>query len=357
MSKNDTKNPMLPLPLLEKAVPVLLSWYREVKKPLPWRLSPTAYHVWISEIMLQQTRTSAVIPYYERFLAALPSIKALAEVDDEVLMKLWEGLGYYSRARNLKKAAQKIMSDFGGELPRTARELRTLDGIGPYTAGAIASIAFGEPRAAVDGNVLRVVMRLCACHDDIMQGTTRDKVTAALEAVYPCGKDAGEFTQALMELGETVCIPNGEPRCLDCPLAELCLALKEDKRTALPVRAQKKPRRIEKRTILLLRCKDKYALSRRDKKGLLSGLWEFPNILGELDPSEALEAARALGATPLSISPAGNAVHIFTHIEWHMLGYLVECEHLPEQLAQATPDEIRKDYAIPTAFRAYLAQI
>lgn len=357
MLKTKEKVNTLPIPLLQKAVPLLLSWYREAKKPLPWRLSPTAYHVWISEIMLQQTRIEAVIPYYERFLAAIPDVRALSEIDEGELLKLWEGLGYYSRARNLKKAAQRIMSDFGSELPHTAKELRTLNGIGPYTAGAIASIAFGEPSAAVDGNVLRVIMRLCACRDDIMQGGTREKVTKALEAVYPSGKEAGEFTQSLMELGENICIPNGEPKCLDCPLAELCLALKDDLRGELPVRAPKKPRRIEKRTVLLLRCKDRYALSRRDKKGLLAGLWEFPNIQGALDEQEACETARALGAAPISVTGIGDALHIFTHIEWHMTGYLIECEGLPDTLAHATPDEIRKEYAIPKAFRAYLEQI
>ena len=319
--------------VLGQAVPRLLRWYAQVKKPLPWRLSPTAYHVWISEIMLQQTRISAAIPYYERFLAALPDVRALAEVDDEVLMKLWEGLGYYSRARNLKKAAQKVMSEFGGELPHTARELRTLDGVGPYTAGAIASIAFGEPSAAVDGNVLRVVMRLCAAEDDVMSGKTRDKVTAALEEIYPDGKDAGAFTEALMELGENVCIPNGAPKCAECPLLDLCLAQKQGRAEDLPVKTPPKPRRIEARTVLLLKCGEEYALARRDKKGLLAGLWEFPNLTGHLSTASAAETVRALGAAPLSVTPVGEAIHIFSHVEWHMIGYLVECDRLPTSLA------------------------
>ena len=344
----------LPRDLLGQTVPLLLAWYRAVKKPLPWRLSPTAYHVWISEIMLQQTRISAAIPYYERFLRALPDVRALAEVDDEVLMKLWEGLGYYSRARNLKKAAIRVMTEFGGELPRTARELRTLDGIGPYTAGAIASIAFGEPSAAVDGNVLRVVMRLCAREDDIMKESTREAVTKALEAVYPTGADAGAFTEALMELGENLCIPNGAPKCDECPLRELCLAKKEGRQESLPVKAPPKPRRIEKRTVLLLRHGEEYALARRPRKGLLAGLWEFPSTEGHLDAAAALEAARALGASALSAEPIGEAIHIFSHVEWHMIGYRVTCEHLPDTLARATPAELRTAYAIPKAFRAYL---
>ncbi len=346
-----------PTSLLQKIIPPLLAWFRAERKPLPWRLSPTAYHVWISEIMLQQTRIEAVIPYYERFLTALPDVKALAEVDDEVLMKLWEGLGYYSRARNLKKAAQKVMSTYGGNLPKKACELQTLDGIGPYTAGAIASIAFGEPSAAVDGNVLRVITRLCASHDDIMQTKTRTKVTAALEAVYPHGKEAGELTEALMELGENVCIPNGEPRCQACPLAEHCLARKKNEQALLPVKAPPKARRIEKRTVLLLKCGNEYALHLRGEKGLLAKLWEFPNLDGTLDEEGALAAARALGATPISATPAGEAIHIFSHVEWHMTGYLILCEKLPDNLPHATPAEIRQEYAIPKAFRAYLEQI
>ncbi|MBE6661814.1 MAG: A/G-specific adenine glycosylase [Ruminococcaceae bacterium] len=346
-----------PTSLLQEIILPLLSWFRAERKPLPWRLSPTAYHVWISEIMLQQTRIEAVIPYYERFLRALPDVKSLAEVDDEGLMKLWEGLGYYSRARNLKKAAQKVMSTYGGELPKKACELQTLNGIGPYTAGAIASIAFGEPSAAVDGNVLRVVTRLCASHDDIMQAKTRTKVTAALEEVYPRGKEAGELTEALMELGENVCIPNGQPRCQACPLAAHCLARQKNEQELLPIKTPPKARRIEKRTVLLLKCGDQYALHLRGDKGLLARLWEFPNLEGTLDENEALAAARTLGATPTAASPAGEAIHIFSHVEWHMTGFLVSCEALPDTLPHATADEIRKSYAIPKAFRAYLEQI
>lgn len=357
MQKKDLERELFPLPLLKKALPPLLSWYREVKKPLPWRMEPTAYHVWISEIMLQQTRIEAAIPYYERFLKALPDVAALAAVEEGELLKLWEGLGYYSRARNLKKAAMQVMADFGGSLPQTAAELRTLAGVGPYTAGAIASIAFGQPCAAVDGNVLRVIARLCACFDDIMLTSTRERVTASLEAVYPVGKDAGDLTQAIMELGENICIPNGAPRCADCPLASLCLARAQGLVGELPVRAPKKPRRIEKKTVLLLRQGDKYALSKRKQSGLLAGLWEFPNTEGALDGQGALEAAKAFGAKPLTATSVGCAAHIFSHVEWHMTGYLVECESLPAALAHATPDEIRQSYAIPKAFRAYLAQI
>ena len=357
MSIPQTLHPKLSPSLLGQAVPLILDWYDNAKKPLPWRQKPTPYHVWISEIMLQQTRTAAVIPYYERFLAAIPNIQALADIRDDELMKLWEGLGYYSRARNLKKAAQKIVSDFGGELPKTAKELKTLSGIGAYTAGAISSIAFGEPSAAVDGNVLRVIMRLCACFDDIMLLSTKNHVKDALEKVYPSGKQAGMLTEALMELGENICIPNGEPKCLDCPLSEICLALKTNTRTQLPVRTPKKPRRIETRTVLLLRCGKNYALCKRADSGLLAGLWEFPNIEGKLCDDDILAAARKLGAKPTSYVSLGNATHIFTHIEWHMTGYLVECDSLPSDMIPAPSNKIQTDYAIPRAFHAYTKQI
>ena len=335
----------------------ILAWYDAGHRSLPWRMTRDPYRIWVSEIMLQQTRAETVVSYYDRFLARYPTVHALADAPQEELLKMWEGLGYYSRARNLKKAAVKVMTEFGGELPRTARELGALEGIGPYTAGAIASIAFGEPSAAVDGNVLRVIMRLCACEADVMKQSTRVAVTVALEAIYPIGKDAGNFTQALMELGENVCIPNGAPKCAECPLATLCLAQKEGKQEFLPVKTPPKPRRIEDRTVLLLKCGNRYALARRAQKGLLAGLWEFPNTLGTLREAAAMEAARDLGAAPLSATPIGDAIHIFSHVEWHMSGYLVECDRLPSQLAHATPTEIREEYAIPKAFHAYLTKI
>ncbi len=341
----------------EKAVERLLAWYGESALPLPWRASRSPYHIWISEIMLQQTRTAAVIPYFERFIAELPTVEALAAVDEARLLKLWEGLGYYSRARNLKKAAEIIVGEHGGSFPQSAEALRKLPGIGDYTAGAIASIAFGEPEPAVDGNVLRVLMRFLNCEDDIMLGATKKKVTAWLRPIYPQGRDAGRLTEALMELGENVCIPNGAPRCLDCPLAELCAGLSEGSMLRLPIKAPKKPRRIEERTILVLHSGDRYALSKRPPKGLLASLWEFPSSEGRLTARQALEKARALSACPVSAVDFGDAVHIFTHIEWHMQGYFIECDALPETLTSATAEEILNIYALPKAFRVFVDAI
>lgn len=342
---------------LQRAVRLLSAWYGENRVALPWREPRSPYRTWISEIMLQQTRTAAVIPYFERFMRAFPDVQSLADADGETLMKLWEGLGYYSRARNLHRAATQIVSRFGGELPHTAKELRTLPGIGEYTAGAISSICFGQPEPAVDGNVLRVVTRLCASEADIALAETKRAVTDALREIYPSGKEAGVLTEALMELGEQICIPNGEPKCLTCPLAELCLGLREGKQNDLPKKSPKRERKIRPCTVLLLRCGNRYAVRKRPEKGLLAGLWELPNEDGHLQREGALLAAEALGAGPVDARPLGEATHVFTHIEWHMVGFLVECRAMPDALTWVTPTTLRATYSVPKAFRAYLEQI
>ena len=342
---------------LEKLVPLLLSWYGAHKRPLPWRDDPSPYHVWISEIMLQQTRIEAVIPYYERFLRELPTVADLAACEDDKLMKLWEGLGYYSRARNLKKAANTVMERYGGTLPHTAAELRGLAGIGDYTAGAIASIAFGEGEPAVDGNVLRVLMRLFGSHEDILAQSVKKSAADALRAVYPTGADAKNLTEALMELGEVICIPNGEAKCERCPLSHLCAAKREGLIDELPYRSPKKGRKIEEKTVFLLSSHGQFAVRKREEKGLLAGLWELPNIAGKLDESAAADHVRALGLAPVSIVPMESATHIFTHIEWHMTGYAVECAEPAGDLIWKSARDIRENHAIPTAFRAFAKHI
>ncbi len=338
---------------LTAMIPPLLAWHGEHRRPLPWREDPTPYHVWISEIMLQQTRIEAVIPYYERFLAAFPDIKALAECDDDRLMKLWEGLGYYSRARNLKKAALVIMKDFGGALPDTAEALETLPGIGAYTAGAIASISFGRPTPAVDGNVLRVITRVLGLFDDIMLASTKKEITRLLAAVYPVGDNAKALTEAIMELGESLCIPNGEPKCALCPLADLCAAHKNDLTDKIPVKTPKKARRIENRTVLLLSHRGSYAIRKRPEAGLLARLWEFPSLEGHLTENDLIAHLASQGITPVSVRPLEKATHIFTHVEWHMIGYAVECTAPAPAFLWKSAEEIRTDHAIPTALRAY----
>ena len=343
--------------ILEAAVPAVCEWYRKHRRSLPWRIEPTPYHVWISEIMLQQTRIEAVIPYYHRFLAALPDVKALSEAEDEVLLKLWQGLGYYSRARNLKKAAQIVMERYSGELPDDPSALRSLPGIGDYTAGAIASIAFHRPEPAVDGNVLRVLSRLLADDRDVMNDRTRKDFTKELRDVYPSGEAAALMTEGIMELGETVCLPNGTPLCDSCPLGEICKAHAEGTEERYPTRLIKTKRRAEERTVLLLRFSDRYAIRKRPEKGLLAGMWEFPSLDGRLSEEEVKSSLSSLGMTVCSITSCGESKHIFSHVEWQMKGYLVTVKAPTEDLLWVSGRELHNTYAIPTAFRFYTGQI
>lgn len=341
----------------DEVISPLLSWLDKNGRSLPWRDAPTPYHVWISEIMLQQTRTAAVIPYYERFLTELPDVAALAAVSEERLMKLWEGLGYYSRARNLKRAAERILTEYGGKLPASVEALRSLPGIGAYTAGAIASIAFGLPEPAVDGNVLRVLMRYYACDADVTEEKTKRLVADFLRARYPTGKDAARLTEALMQLGELVCIPNGEPLCEHCPLSERCAARLWRLLPLLPARKPKKPRRVEERVLFLCRRGDGYLIRKRQSTGLLASLWEFPSLArpaAEQSPSACLAA---LGIRAHALSPIGDATHIFTHVEWHMHGYLCEADEVPSGYVVAKREELKSTYAIPSAFRFFLDHI
>ena len=341
--------------LPETFAPLLLRWYAAGHRDLPWRQGREPYHIWLSEIMLQQTRVEAVRGYYARFLAELPDIAALADVPEERLLKLWEGLGYYSRARNLQKAAKVIVSDFGGELPRTCASLKTLPGIGDYTAAAIASINFGEPVAAVDGNLLRVAARVSGCGEDIMDAKVRrlfhQRLDAAIDANRP-----GAYNQAMMDLGATVCLPNGAPKCEICPARTVCEAYKNGLTEVLPVRAKKKARRVEERTVLLLFQDGRIALRKRPDTGLLAGLWEYPNLPESLDEAGALLALAQLGLSAESIIPAGSAKHIFTHIEWDMKGYFAEVSGESDGLIWADADAFDA-LALPTAFKKYTALV
>lgn len=338
---------------LQKIVAPLLEWYAKHARFLPWRDDPTPYRVWISEIMLQQTRVSAVMPYYERFLRALPDVSALAVVPDEELMKLWEGLGYYSRARNLKKAAQIVMDAHSGVLPASFEALLALPGIGSYTAGAVASIAFGLPVPAVDGNVLRVISRVKGSRRDIADVRVKRAMEAEIAEILPRAC-AGDFNQSLMELGATVCLPNGAPLCEQCPLASLCRAAKENLTAEIPVKAAKKKRKIEQKTVFVIVSGGSAALLKRTEKGLLAGLWEFPNEAGNLDPNEAAAYLEARGVRVLSLVPLPPAKHIFTHIEWHMTGYLVHAQTKNGGFTWSTKKELQDDHALPSAFRTYL---
>lgn len=333
----------------------LLAWYDGAKRVLPWRDAPTAYHVWISEIMLQQTRVSAVLPYYKRFLAALPDVRALAEADEGTLMKLWEGLGYYSRARNLQKAARLIVTEHGGRFPDTYKGLLALPGVGEYTAGAIASIAFGRCVPAVDGNVLRVLARSTGDEGDILDGRVRKRDREWLQAVMPADRP-GEFNQALMELGATVCLPGGAPRCGDCPLRSLCKAREGEGWRRLPVKRAKKARRVEEKTVFVLVSPAGLALRQREASGLLAGLWELPNVAGTLDESGASAQATAWGLDVARWEKQLTGKHIFTHVEWRMRGYVLRVRGGGCADFCWTDRDRLKERAVPAAFGKFLKE-
>ena len=304
----------------------LLDWFRQHARALPWREYPDAYQVWVSEIMLQQTRVEAVKPYYERFLRELPSIEALAGCPEDRLLKLWEGLGYYNRVRHMQAAARIIMRDYGGRLPEEYEQLLKLPGIGHYTAGAIASIAYGKPYPAVDGNVLRVLTRLMGDASDIAKQSVRNEMENWLGGWMQqsvAGLRPETFNQALMELGALVCLPNGEPQCGECPWQPFCVAHREGRTAELPVKSKAGKRRLEKRTVLLIREGDKVAISKRADRGLLAGLYELPNCEGHLTAEEAVAYVQRMGYDPLQVQALTDAKHIFSHIEWHMIGYVV----------------------------------
>jgi A/G-specific adenine glycosylase len=331
---------------LSEMVFPLLNWYHDNCRTLPWRSDPTPYHVWISEIMLQQTRVAAVLGYYNRFLEALPTVADLAAVEEDTLLKLWQGLGYYNRARNLQKAAQMITTQYNGIFPSTYEELLTLPGVGDYTAGAIASIAFGQPVPAIDGNVLRVVTRMTGDYGDITRPDTKKRIRQLLLDTMPRNL-SGAYNQALMELGALVCLPNGAPDCEHCPVQKFCTAFQQDLTGVLPVKPEKKARSVENRTVYLLFHHHKIALRRRPAKGLLARLWEFPNELSTKSPTFVDNLS------PVSQGVTGK--HIFTHREWHMdsLVYELPTEALPEGWVWATAEELEEVYAVPNAFDSF----
>ena len=385
--------------LYKETVDYLLHWYDYNRRILPWRENPKPYYVWVSEIMLQQTRVEAVKGYFDRFLTALPTIKDLAEASEETLLKLWEGLGYYNRVRNMQKAAQEVVQNYGGELPVDYEALKSLSGIGSYTAGAIASIAFQLPEPAVDGNVLRVMKRVAGSFDDITKASVKKELEEEIRSILPKDRP-GDYNQALMELGAMVCIPNGKPLCEACPLMHLCRAFKEETQTMIPVKPPKKERRIEERAVLLIQCGDTFVLHKRPKKGLLAGLWELPNFLIESDKidsmqtinkaaesvsnqknsqimlGEILEALFLTEGVQVQCKALKKAKHIFSHIEWHMTGYCVMIEEISrkdlpklvgnvmkqlellqetgtEEYVLVSKEELEESYPLPSAFETY----
>lgn len=343
--------------MLTEIVEPLLSWYRVNKRTLPWRDKNNAYYTWVSEIMLQQTRVEAVKPYFERFITELPDIPALAACPEEKLMKLWEGLGYYNRVRNMQQAAITVVQEYNGKLPESFPALLSLKGIGSYTAGAVASIAYGIPVPAVDGNVLRVISRITESREDIMKQSVRKKMETDLQQIMP--EDCpGDFNQALMELGAVVCVPNGQAKCEACPVARSCQAFCHGTVDTLPVKAAKKARLVEERTVLVIQDGERTAICKRPSKGLLAGLYELPNTQGHLSMEEALEYVESQKLEPLHIEELPPAKHIFSHIEWRMKAYRIRVSSLDipggEKLLFVGKKQSEKEYTIPSAFSAYV---
>ena len=348
---------VLESPRLREAVEPVIQWYRENHRDLPWRNTRDPYRIWVSEIMLQQTRVEAVKRYYERFLSELPTVKELAEVPEDRLMKLWEGLGYYNRVRNMQKAARQVMEEYQGEFPHTYDTIRSLAGIGNYTAGAVSSFAFGIPKPAVDGNVLRVLSRILASEEDIMKAGVRSWMERAVEEVIP-EQNASDFNQGLIELGALICVPNGDPRCRECPAAGLCLAREKGIQTRLPVKAKAKARRIEKRTVLIFRDARGVAIRKRPSRGLLAGLYELPNVEGHLTGRQAADYGKSIGLMPVRVRKLEDAKHIFSHVEWHMIGYEMLVDELEKscgaEMIFAKKEELETVYSIPSAFESYM---
>ena len=359
----------------------LLVWYNENARDLPWRRTKDPYLIWVSEIMLQQTRVEAVLGYYERFTSALPTVTDLAVCPEDRLLKLWEGLGYYSRARNMQKAARIVCDSYAGQMPESTSDLMKLPGIGEYTAGAISSIAFGRAEPAVDGNVLRVIARIEAISDNILNESVKKKIREELRSLYDANDGTfGLLNQAFMDLGAGVCLAGSSPKCGICPISKYCKCFEMGLQSELPVRVKKQKRRVEKKTVLLLRRDETYAIRKRTDSGLLSGLYEFPNEEGELSYDEALAAAGSLGLMPLRIKKLSEAKHVFSHVEWHMTGYeilvapsefsggegeqdeharsgILETEGEKDQLIFAAPEIIESKYPVPSAFEKYAKMI
>lgn len=348
------QNQMSKLQRLESMNRPLLAWYEEHARILPWREDNDPYRIWISEIMLQQTRVEAVKPYFERFMEELPTIEALANVSEERLLKLWEGLGYYNRARNLQKTAKIVSEQFDGIFPNRFDQLLSLPGIGSYTAGAIASIAYGIPVPAVDGNVLRVISRVLKSEEDILRQSVKRQMELDLTITMPKER-ASDFNQGLIEIGALVCIPNGQPKCDECPLLSICLAQKAGMTSKIPVKKPKKERRIEEKTVFLIETNENIALLKRNSQGLLASLYQLPNVEGHLKKEDVIKRLQLCPDQVAELEILPKAKHIFSHVEWHMIGFrIVLKEEIPVSYIVAEKSSLEQEYPLPNAFRTYM---
>lgn len=331
-------------------------WYQQNKRDLPWRKDNNPYHIWISEIMLQQTRIEAVIPYYERFITTLPTIHDLATIDEDKLLKLWEGLGYYSRAKNLKKAAQLIVQSYQGKFPTEYVEILKLPGIGEYTASAISSICFNQKEVTIDGNILRVYTRFFNDTRNIDDSKVKKEIRQSLMKIVP--NNAGDFNQGMMELGETICLPKGNPKCLQCPLNKKCLAYKNNTYLSLPVRKKKIEKKEEIYTVLLYQYQNKYALYQRKEESLLQNLWSFPQLKGNINKKELVSYLEKNTISYKNIQNDINYTHIFTHKKWIMQSYKITLQskdNLPYPFY--TLQEIETNHALASAYQPFFQSL
>lgn len=341
---------------LKQIVKPLLTWFEKEKRDLPWRHTSDSYKIWISEIMLQQTRVEAVKEYYKRFLNVLPTLKDLANVDEDKLLKIWEGLGYYSRARNLKKCAEQLIQNNQTELPRDYELLKKLPGIGSYAAGSIGSIAYNLKTPAIDGNVLRVMTRIFEDDRDIMREKVRKEYFEKISKIMP--DNTRDFTESLMELGALICVPNGEPLCKKCPISFLCQAFIHGTTNKYPNKKKEAKRKIEIKTIIILEYNEKIAIQKRPSTGLLASMYEFYNCENKLSEKQLIEYLKKDRVELKDITALGDTKHIFSHIEWHMTGYLVHCKKINEnRFLWVTPEKLENTYSLPTAFHFYAKQI
>ena len=337
---------------LEKIVKPLLEWFQKEKRDLPWRKTNDSYKIWISEIMLQQTRVEAVKEYYKRFLSELPTLSDLANIEEDRLLKLWEGLGYYSRARNLQKCAKCLVDNGKKELPRDYDELKKLPGIGPYAAASIGSIAYNLKTPAIDGNVLRVMARIHEDNRDIMNKRVRDDYFFRLSKIMP--SNTRDFTESLMELGALICLPNGTPLCESCPLSFLCKSYQHLTMLNYPNKKKIEKRKKEEKTILILEYQNKIAIQKRPETGLLASLYEFYQVEGKQTKKYIKEYLKKEKIDYIEIIPLKETKHIFSHLEWHMIGYHIICKKLPEKdLLWVTKEELKTKYSLPTAINSY----
>lgn len=337
---------------MKKITNELITWYQENKRDLPWRKTKNPYFIWISEIMLQQTRVEAVKEYYQRFIKRLPTLKDLANVEEDELLKLWEGLGYYSRVRNMQKAAKMLVSEGKENLPNTKKELLALPGIGEYTAGAILSIAFDKPTVAIDGNVYRVIGRVYKIDASISNKATFPIYEEVLQKLLP-KQNASDFTQSFMDLGSLNCTPKN-PKCALCPLQKDCNAFKTNTQELYPVKDKKVSKKIEERNVYLYVYKDKVAIQKREEKGLLASMYEFPNTLESASLIDIENGLFEKNIPYKSVLEIGEAKHVFSHKIWYMKGYLIELKKPLEEYMWVTKQELVEKYSIPSAFSYFV---